>query len=1015
VKNTSDNEGKVVTSIGEITLPTYALTGENRNPVFHSQYGVAHIYPYTLQDEIAPKPTDITYRTLNLENEYLRVTVLPDLGGRVYSVYDKISEREVFYKNNTIKFSPLAIRGAFFSGGVEFSFPVAHAPTTADPVNWDIWEEEDGSASIMIGGLEHMSGMRWSIKLSLYPDRCALSQDVWLYNPTPIPGRYHYWTNASLDSDDQTEFIYPLQRVRSYEFAGTASWPVARLDLITNEPGLPGMEGVPMWPAERMHDPFNFRWEKNMLAQVSIFGRDVTWDYFGAWRHSTNTGYAHFARYQDVSGMKLWSWGQSEVGIVNQSALMDDGSLYAETQCGAMETQLDFDFLPPGKTRAWREWWLPLRDLGGLTCASEEVGAKLNMNLGEDQSLVNLNLGICPVYPLENATVELSIPGKVLLDQTNLTISPMTSWLSTVSVKAKDLADHPLTLKVSDGDGREILAYTHERGTGSIGPSEAETQAPPSTAEDYYALGLKHENYDNRAQALDSYREALGIDEGHGASHFQLGMMGLRNADYQDAKEHFQRAADLEIEEANYYLGLIAWYAHDVNTAEKHYRSVPAKNPLSAAASFGKAKAALSREKWGDAVQTLKKTKPPEEAANSYAILLAMALRRAGENAQATKELQKLLAKDPINLVALQELSSIEAETQNDASSKLKRLLDDDRQYILDLAGYYLDCGLSSDTLSVLETWEEGWENAMVFYLAAYVCHLLGEEKDAAGWMQKAQASDLDKVFPGRLWEVNALNYALDQNPKDNQAKYFLANFLYAHQRFDEAIELWEDALKGLGDFDVLQRNLGLAYWQQREDLPGATKSFEQALSLNPNNQDLYIHLDDLYKIQGQDDKRTKLLSAIENLDPLREDVRKRSVVMRVDLGRYEEALKILTEEKFVPLEMDQSFHLLYVRTLLQSGEASLEAGDIEEAITSFHRALEFPENHGVGQPTTMGNAEIYYRLGCAFELLGEFQHAIQAWQEAAKEHHAFEDALYEFVQMSLDKLGRYSELGFHG
>jgi tetratricopeptide (TPR) repeat protein len=136
---------------------------------------------------------------------------------------------------------------------------------------------------------------------------------------------------------------------------------------------------------------------------------------------------------------------------------------------------------------------------------------------------------------------------------------------------------------------------------------------------------------------------------------------------------------------------------------------------------------------------------------------------------------------------------------------------------------------------------------------------------------------------------------------------------------------------------------------------------------------------------------------------------------MLVDLGRYEEALKILKEEMFVPLEMDQSFHLLYVRALLQIANVKIKAGDIEEAVISLQKALEFPENHGVGPPITSGNAEIYYRLGCAYELLGEYHHAITSWQEAAKEHHSFGDELYEFVQMSLDKLSRYSELGFHG
>ena len=135
-----NQDKKVLVYEGSITLPTYDINGENRNPVFRSQYGVAHIYPYTLLDEISATPKDKTYHTLVLENQYLKVTVLTDLGGRVYSVYDKISDREVFYKNSVIRFAPLAIRGAFFSGGVEFSFPVAHAPTTCDKVNWDYRE-----------------------------------------------------------------------------------------------------------------------------------------------------------------------------------------------------------------------------------------------------------------------------------------------------------------------------------------------------------------------------------------------------------------------------------------------------------------------------------------------------------------------------------------------------------------------------------------------------------------------------------------------------------------------------------------------------------------------------------------------------------------------------------------------------------------------------------------------------------------------------------------------------------
>jgi tetratricopeptide (TPR) repeat protein len=224
---------------------------------------------------------------------------------------------------------------------------------------------------------------------------------------------------------------------------------------------------------------------------------------------------------------------------------------------------------------------------------------------------------------------------------------------------------------------------------------------------------------------------------------------------------------------------------------------------------------------------------------------------------------------------------------------------------------------------------------------------------------------------------------------------------------------MWEEALDGLAAHDVLHRNLGLAYWQRRQNPQRAIEFFEKALELNPLNQDIYLHLDDLYHALDLGEKRQGLLNRMRSLDRAREDVRKRTLVMMVDLGRYEEALEILETEQFVPLEMDQSFHWVYVRALMQRAEANMLDGCIEDAIADYSRALDFPANLGVGRPTTMAQAEILYRLGCAHEQAGQFSEAVCVWQKAASEHHPFGHELYEFVQKSLDKLGRYSELGF--
>ena len=993
---------------GTITLPTYKITGQNRNPVFRSQYGVAHIYPYTLLDEIAPRTTDVSYNTLEIENQYLRVTVLPDLGGRVYSVYDKISAREVFYKNAVVKFSPLAIRGAFFSGGVEFSFPVAHAPTTADAVNWDLRENDDGSASISFGGLEHISGLRWMITLTLFPGCCALAQDVLLFNPTCIPGRYHYWTNASVDADDQLEFIYPLRRARSYEYAGTSSWPCTRLDLVLKDPGLPGMEGVPMWPANRMHQRVNFRWQKNMLAQVSIFGRDVAWDFFGAWRHSVNHGYAHCATAHDVAGMKLWSWGNSPVGVVNQTALTDDGSEYAETQCGAMETQLDFDFLPPGKTRSWREWWLPLRNLGGLTCASVELGARIQLVPGPDGQ-VTVNLGICPIRPLQSAQVKLSIPGKSLLIK-KADASPEQPWQTSVIFDAQSLADHPLILTVSDGIGGTLLDYTLDRDPSPVEPVVPSAPIRQENAEEYYQLGLRHENFDNREQAKQAYLKALELNPRHAQANLRFGLMLLRAAEFSAAENCLYDAAESGLDEANYYRGIVELYLGQYDDAETGFLCVPAGSPSYAAALEGLGRIALSVCDWEQAAIWFRQAVQHSDPPLSARLLLGVALRRDGQIAEAEQEILTVLERTPLNHPALRELSlGLDGGAYQE---KLARMLAEDRQYILDLAAFYMQACLWADALLVLEEAAKTWDYAMLYYLAGLANLRMSLAGEASPWFQRGAQANPDFGFPSRLEEVQALEAALQENPQDANARYFLGNFLYAHGRAEEGKQLWEQALQGLATLDVLHRNLGLAYWQHDNDLVRATGEFEQALRLNPLNYDLYLLLDDLYKAQELVHKRKELLEVIKALPEPREDVRKRKVAMMVDLGQYEEALGLLTGERFIPLEMDQSFHDLYVRAWMQKAEAHLHADQVEEALLDYQNALEYPANLGVGAPTTLAQAEIYYRMGCAYEKLGLYRQALSAWQQGASEHHSHGQPMYEYAQKSLDKLCRYSEVG---
>ena len=343
---------------------------------------------------------------------------------------------------------------------------------------------------------------------------------------------------------------------------------------------------------------------------------------------------------------------------------------------------------------------------------------------------------------------------------------------------------------------------------------------------------------------------------------------------------------------------------------------------------------------------------------------------------------------------------------------KLQRILSDDYQYFIDLACYYMDAGLPGDALEVLKTAWSQKENAMTAYLGAFLSHQIGDTRAEGAWLEKARRASPDFGFPSRLEEVLALQFALEKDFQDSKAKYFLGNFFYAHERCDEAIQLWTEALDGMDAYDVLFRNLGIGAWQRKNDPSAAIEWFEKALALNPHNQDLYLHLDELYKSQNLTNNREQLLERIKSLSDAREDVHKHRITMMVELGHYQEAIELMAAEKFIPLEMDQSFHEVYVQALMMRAKDHLNAGRIEEAIQDYYKMLEYPENHGVGAPTTRAQAHIYYHLGLAYEKLGKYPKAIKAWREAASEHHPHGKELFTYVQMALDKLSRYSELG---
>ena len=211
---------------GSLALATTVEGPADPNPPFDLFAGERFNYPYALRNALTGSTRVEHYRALFLENEYLKVTVLPELGGHLYSCLDKISGREMFYANKTIKKALIGYRGAWAAFGIEFNFPVSHNWMSMSPVSSAIVSNADGSASIWVGDVNAVFGSSWRVELRLRPGRAVLEQHTILANQSDARHRYYWWTNAAVQVEDDSRLIYPTHLMATHGFLAIVPWPI---------------------------------------------------------------------------------------------------------------------------------------------------------------------------------------------------------------------------------------------------------------------------------------------------------------------------------------------------------------------------------------------------------------------------------------------------------------------------------------------------------------------------------------------------------------------------------------------------------------------------------------------------------------------------------------------------------------------------------------------------------------------------------------------------------------------
>ncbi|MGD0485193.1 MAG: DUF5107 domain-containing protein, partial [Gemmatimonadales bacterium] len=413
-----------------LTLPSYAEGAPDPNPPFDLFADGRPNYPYTIRDRLTDRREPRAWRAIWLENEYLRCAVLPELGGHLYSCTDKVNGQEMFYANTAVKLASIAYRGAWAAFGVEFNFPVSHNWMTTSPVDVAFATDFDGSGSVWVGNIDRVYGTEWIVQLTLRSGRAVLEQNTTLMNRSEVRRRFYWWTNAGVRVTDDSRIIYPMKYTASHGFRDVDTWPVDRTGTDLSVVG------------------------NHRSGPVSRFAHGSREPFMAVYHPRLDAGVVHYSPPGDLPAKKIWSWSADADGLDWRRALSDDSSAYVEIQAGLFRDQETYAWLQPQERIRFSEYWIPIRQLGGLVRATPDAALNLWREAAGDSTTVSVALNVTRVFP--NASVELR-GGRGAVSSGRISLTPATTYRSRGRIAA---GEGPLTFTLRDRNGALVLAHT---------------------------------------------------------------------------------------------------------------------------------------------------------------------------------------------------------------------------------------------------------------------------------------------------------------------------------------------------------------------------------------------------------------------------------------------------------------------------------------------------------------------------------------------------------------------------
>ena len=956
-----------------VVIPTYEVGKAEKNPIFLEkrvyQGSSGVVYPYPVIESIEEKPVDHEWQAVWLENEYIKVMILPELGGRVQMAYDKIRQRHFVYYNNVIKPALVGLLGPWISGGIEFNWPQHHRPSTYMPVDSTIEENEDGSVTVWVSENEKMFHQKGMAGFTLRPGCAYLEIKGQLYNRTDVPQTFLWWANPAVEVNDAYQSVFPqdVNAVFDHGKRAVSSFPIAtgtyyKMDYSS---------GV---------DISNY---KNIKVPTSYMAVNSKYNFEGGYENDTQAGMLHVASNHFSPGKKQWTWGNGDFGRAWDRSLTDKDERgiyrpYIELMAGVYtENQPDFTWLMPYEEKQFVQYFMPYREVGMVKNASKDLIFGI-----EETTAGKYQFKIQGTSKQDIHVVFTDENGKIIYDKQH-TVSP-----EAVLCESLESASDNISLviyKEQYGKERPVLTWAPEPDEIRSIPDAAEAALLPEqikTNEQLLLTGQHIEQYRHATYiATDYYEEALRRDPLDYRCNMQMGLWYLRRARFEKAEGYLKTAVKVLKKrnpnpydgEPQFYLGVVNKFLGKIESAYECFWKSTWNKAWADAGYYEAACISVSDERWEDALDELERALISNSHNHQARALKAVVLRKLGRQDEALAWINESYKIDRFNYLCM-----VEEHLLTDSDEPLERMVELMHGNIYnyhEIALDYMHAGLDDEAILVLETAIDHHveESPMTYYYLAYLSNMM----DSVAYSQKAAQANPDYCFPNRMEDAYILQ-ELDFIPffDDARAPYYLGCLYYDKRQYDLAIKYWEKSAKLDPDFPTVWRNLALARFNKQDKQDEALEYMEKAFHLDETDSRILMELDQLYKrLHKPHQERLDFLQQYPQLIAQRDDLILEEITLLNQLGRYEEAKAKLDAHQFHPWEggegkVPAQYQICRIeiakQLLSEKGKVNSEkyAAAQQEAKRLLEECLVYPPHLGEGKLYGAQDNDILYFLG---------------------------------------------------